>query len=37
MNLLNISANWQPLVTGAIVLIAILADLAISRRRSGGT
>ena len=34
MNLLVISSNWQPLVTGGIVLLAAAAD-AITRRRMG--
>jgi ribose transport system permease protein len=33
MNLLGLSANWQPLVTGAIVILAVLVD-AIARRRT---
>jgi ribose transport system permease protein len=32
LNLLNIDANWQPLVTGAIIIIAVLVD-SLSRRR----
>jgi ribose transport system permease protein len=27
MNLLNLNANWQPLVVGAVLLIAVLADV----------
>jgi ribose transport system permease protein len=27
MNLLNLSANWQPLVVGAVLLIAVLVDV----------
>lgn len=34
MNLLTISANWQPLVTGVIVVLAVFFDT-LSRRRSG--
>jgi ribose transport system permease protein len=34
MNLLVISSNWQPLVTGAIVLLAAALD-AFTRRRTG--
>ena len=34
MNLLVISSNWQPLVTGGIVLLAATVD-AITRRRTG--
>jgi len=34
MNLLAISANWQPLITGVIVIASVAAD-ALSRRRSG--
>lgn len=34
MNLLGISANWQPLITGLIVIASVAAD-ALSRRRSG--
>ena len=34
MNLLVISSNWQPLVTGVIVLIAAVVD-AVTRRRTG--
>jgi ribose transport system permease protein len=33
MNLLNISANWQPLVTGAIVLLAVWLDI-VTRQRA---
>jgi ribose transport system permease protein len=33
MNLLTINANWQPLVTGVIVLLAAVID-AVSRRRT---
>lgn len=32
MNLLAINANWQPLVTGAIVLIAVGVDIATRQR-----
>ena len=34
MNLLGVSANWQPLMTGLIVIASVAAD-ALSRRRSG--
>jgi ribose transport system permease protein len=37
LNLLNVAATWHPFVNGAVVLIAILADLALSRRRSGSS
>ena len=33
MNLLNISANWQPLVTGGIVLLAVWIDI-VTRQRA---
>lgn len=36
MNLLVISSNWQPLVTGGIVLLAAALDT-VSRRRTGDT
>jgi ribose transport system permease protein len=32
LNLLNIDANWQPFVTGAIIIVAVLVD-SLSRRR----
>ena len=32
MNLLNVNANWQPLVTGVIVLLAAGLDSAARRR-----
>jgi ribose transport system permease protein len=32
MNLLNINANWQPLVTGVVILLAAWIDI-VSRRR----
>lgn len=32
MNLLNINANWQPLVTGIIVLLAVWLDLRTRKR-----
>jgi len=35
MNLLTVGANWQPLVTGVIVLLAVWIDVA-TRRRAGG-
>lgn len=31
LNLLNVSATWHPFVTGAIVLVAMLADAAVNR------
>ncbi|MFP3557888.1 ABC transporter permease [Paraburkholderia sp. SIMBA_049] len=34
MNLLNLSANWQPMMVGAILLVAVLAD-ALARRQRG--
>lgn len=34
MNLLTVSANWQPLVTGIIVVLAVFLDT-LSRRRLG--
>ncbi|WP_011300255.1 ABC transporter permease [Cupriavidus necator] len=34
MNLLTVSANWQPLVTGVIVVLAVVLDT-LSRRRLG--
>ena len=27
MNLLNVKATWQPLLVGAVLLVAVLADL----------
>ena len=33
MNLLNISANWQPLVTGVIVIVAVYLDI-LARKRT---
>jgi ribose transport system permease protein len=33
MNLLNVSANWQPLVTGVIVILAVWIDV-VTRRRA---
>ena len=35
MNLSSVSANWQPLITGAIVILAVLSD-ALARKRRGG-
>jgi ribose transport system permease protein len=32
MNLLNINANWQPLVTGVVILLAAWIDI-VTRRR----
>ena len=32
LNLLNIDTNWQPFVTGAIIIVAVLVDSQ-SRRR----
>lgn len=34
MNLLSVDANWQPFVTGAIVLVAVLIDI-LTRRTEG--
>lgn len=34
MNQLGISANWQPLITGVIVILSVLSD-AIARKRRG--
>jgi ribose transport system permease protein len=31
LNLLNVSATWHPFVTGAIVLVAVLADALVAR------
>jgi ribose transport system permease protein len=33
MNLLSVSANWQPMITGVIVILAVLSD-AMARKRS---
>ncbi|MCC6610333.1 MAG: ABC transporter permease [Burkholderiales bacterium] len=33
MNLLNVRSTWQPLVVGAVLLVAVLADLASRGRR----
>jgi ribose transport system permease protein len=33
LNLLNVSANWQPLVTGVIVILAVWIDI-VTRRRA---
>jgi ribose transport system permease protein len=33
MNLLNVSANWQPLVTGVIVILAVWIDI-VTRQRA---
>jgi ribose transport system permease protein len=35
MNLLTIDANWQPFVTGAVVLVAVLIDTLMRRRSLG--
>jgi ribose transport system permease protein len=35
MNLLSVSANWQPLITGVIVILSVLSD-ALARKRRGG-
>ena len=35
MNLLSVSANWQPLITGVIVILSVLSD-AVARKRRGG-
>jgi ribose transport system permease protein len=32
MNLLSVSANWQPLVTGIIVVLAVWLDMKTGRR-----
>jgi len=32
MNLLAVSANWQPLVTGAIIIFSVWLDLATRAR-----
>jgi ribose transport system permease protein len=32
LNLLNVDANWQPFVTGAIIIVAVLVD-SVSRQR----
>jgi ribose transport system permease protein len=32
MNLLSVSANWQPLVTGIIVILAVWLDMKTRRR-----
>jgi ribose transport system permease protein len=32
MNLLAIDANWQPLVTGVIVLLAVWIDITVRRQ-----
>jgi ribose transport system permease protein len=34
MNLLAIDANWQPLVTGVVVLLAVWIDI-VTRQRVG--
>jgi ribose transport system permease protein len=34
MNLLTINANWQPLVTGVIIILAVYLDM-VTRRRTG--
>ena len=36
LNLLAISANWQPLVTGVIVLLAVFIDMKTQRRPDRG-
>jgi ribose transport system permease protein len=35
MNLLSVSASWQPLITGVIVILSVLSD-AVARKRRGG-
>lgn len=35
MNQLGVSANWQPLITGVIVILSVLSD-ALGRKRRGG-
>jgi ribose transport system permease protein len=32
MNLLQVNANWQPFITGTIVLIGVWIDMATRRR-----
>jgi ribose transport system permease protein len=34
MNILGVSANWQPLITGVIVILSVLSD-ALTRNRRG--
>lgn len=34
MNLLSVSANWQPMITGVIVIFSVLSD-AMARKRTG--
>jgi ribose transport system permease protein len=34
MNILGVSANWQPLITGVIVILSVLSD-AVARKRRG--
>lgn len=34
MNLLSVSANWQPLITGVIVILSVLSDALTRKRRS---
>ncbi len=34
MNILGVSANWQPLITGVIVIFSVLSD-ALTRKRQG--
>lgn len=34
MNLLGVSANWQPLITGVIVILSVLSDALARKRRS---
>lgn len=34
MNLLGVSANWQPLITGVIVILSVLSDAVARKRRS---
>ena len=37
MNLLTIHANWQPLITGVVLIVAVLIDAAARRRANGGS
>ena len=34
MNILGVSANWQPLITGVIVILSVLSDAVARKRRS---
>jgi len=35
MNLLGVNANWQPLLTGAILILSVCSDAWVRRRRGG--